>query len=252
MTVDAQGLLICSRYAFAPNSLHYCGPERQSDMLGYVHHASVDRGLIDILNRFETLYPYLVLIASENRIKDPFDPRVVEAYWLGNHLLGSVHTRSLVKHLEDTALLKRRLPNKKFASMMDEVVENGVPQHNFHVMNIYVRTGHLAIPHTVKTMDQCRISWGRVTECVNPTNKKTGARNYIVETRPLIYRDNRLQLGICEKRMVMGIGMKYNVGDWVSVHWGYVCGLLTPLQRRNLAYYTNSAIIAANRSHVVE
>jgi len=244
MMVDTKGLTLCSRYSFAPNSLHFCGPERQKDMLGYVSQAEADGGLVDILNRFETLYPYLVLIASENRIKDPFDPRVVEAYWLGNNLLGSVHTRSLIKHLDDTVGLKQKLPNKKFSSMMDEVVERGVPQHNFHVMNVYVRTGHLAIPHTLTTMNECRISWGKVIECVHP--------NYIVETQPLTYQHNRLALGAVEKKAVMSVGVKPHVGDWVSIHWGYLCDRITDRQRENLAYYTKRALLGANRSHVVE
>ena len=87
MTFDPQGLVTCARYSFAPNSLHYCGPEKQSDMRAYVSDSVTDQGLYDILNRFDTLYNYLQLIGTENDIRDPFDPRVVEAYWVGNSLL---------------------------------------------------------------------------------------------------------------------------------------------------------------------
>lgn len=245
MIADTKGLVLCSRYSFAPNSLHYCGPERQNDMLGYVKESAADGGLAHILHRFETLYPYLVLIASENHITDPFDPRVVEAYWLGNRLLGSVHMRSLVGHLEDTAQLKKKLSKKKFTSMMDEVVIDGVPQHNFHVFNVYVRTGHLAIPHTLTTMDQCRISWGKV-------KKHIDAHHCIVSVRPLVYLGHTLQLGLPEKRTVTSIITSPIVGEWVSVHWGYICDRLTARQRMNLAYYTARALGAANRGRVID
>src|SRR4030042_1170915 len=99
MTLDMQGVMSCSRYSFAPNSLHYCGPERQSDMLGYVQHEAADKGLAEILHRFDTLYKYLVLIASSNHIHDPFDRRVVEAYWVGNNLLARVKTNQFAQHL---------------------------------------------------------------------------------------------------------------------------------------------------------
>ncbi len=43
--------------------------------------------------------PYLQLIARSNDIADPFDARVVEAYWIGNELLDGVEVRQLYDSL---------------------------------------------------------------------------------------------------------------------------------------------------------
>ena len=83
-------LLRCSRYAFGPNRLHYCGPNASNQVYAYMNENIEDLGLRSILEKFKTLYPYLRHIAQANGIKDPFDPRVVEAYWVGNALLDTV------------------------------------------------------------------------------------------------------------------------------------------------------------------
>jgi hydrogenase maturation factor len=207
-------------------------------MLEYVRSAEADGGLAGLLNRFETLYPYLVLIASANHIKDPFDRRVVEAYWLGNTLLRRVKTTAFVNHLTDTLELKKKVPKGKFTPMMDAIV-SGVPQHNFHVMNIFFRTGHHAVPQTISTMDNCRISWGRVIGMTHP--------QYLVETQSLMYQDKRLQLGKREKKVVVSMSVTPKTGDWVSIHWGYVCDILSWRQLTLLKKYTTLALATAVR-----
>ena len=59
----------------------------------------VDGGLTPLLRRFTGALPYLQLIARANAIADPFDARVVEAYWLGNELLDGVEVRQLYDSL---------------------------------------------------------------------------------------------------------------------------------------------------------
>jgi len=133
--------------------------------------------------------------------------------------------------------------------MMDHAIE-GVANHTFHVLNIFIRTGHERAQQTISTMDQCRISWGRVVEILHQTsniaNQKLGSQA-IVEMKPLVYKNAELGLGLEEKRSVISIGVPLKKGDWVSVHWGYVCDILDVRQRRLLAYYTKLAI--AHASH---
>ena len=78
------GVLTCAHYAFPPNSLHYCGPHQSTTIKEYLQAQIAEPRLSTLLSQFETLYPYLQCIAEANNIKDPFDIRVVEAYWLGN------------------------------------------------------------------------------------------------------------------------------------------------------------------------
>lgn len=249
MTFDVTGVSMCSRYSFAPNSLHYCGPEKQADLLGYIENDVADNGLVEILNRFETLYPYLVLIASQNHIHDPFDKRVVEAYWLGNSLLKRVSPKMLGDHVADTLALKKKVAKKDFTPMMDHVV-GGIPHHNFHVMNIFIRTGHHSAPQTLATMDNCRISWGRVLEDVTEDgvgNESAGGKNYLVRMQPLEYRDGKLFLGSPTTKVTTSITLLPQKGQWVSIHWGYICEVLNSVQQNTLKRYTDFAITYANK-----
>lgn len=86
-----EGIIRCSRYAFGPNRLHYCGPDANREILSYIGEGKGDAGLISLLKEFATMYPYLDFISRVNKIFDPFVEQVVEAYWLGNSLLAKVN-----------------------------------------------------------------------------------------------------------------------------------------------------------------
>ncbi len=253
MSNTDSGLLLCARYAFAPNHYHFCGPEKQRDVFEYVNKNVSDRGLADILHRFETLYPYLVLIASQNGMKDPFDRRVVEAYWLGNDLLKTIKAKAFGDHLSDALQLKKKLPARLFSPMINHVV-SGVPHHVFHVMNIFPRTGHAMANHTLHTMDECRISWGRVDNTVNAVNRtpvtsdKIIGNQYVIQTRPLEYKHGNLVLGDPIRKVVTSIAVVPKIGDWVSVHWGFICDVLSKQRIRQLERYTRYAIAHANKA----
>ena len=243
--MDAHGVSDCLRYAFPPNSLHYCGPEKQADIRGYLETHTQDRGLHGILSQFETLYPYLQLIAGSNSIKDQFDRRVVEAYWIGNRLLSNVPKREFHSYLVDTLEVRKKF-SKNGSGMMDGIMTFGLPHHTFHVLTIYVRTGNMAIAHTLHTMDSCRIGWGKVIS----SDEKKGT--YTISMSHLVMRGNALVLDIPIPTTVRSVDGIYHEGDPVSVHWWYICGTLTKRQITNLEHFTKEAIAAANTMHSTE
>src|SRR5205085_7918384 len=85
--------------AFMPNRLTYCGGDDHRSLFDYCIAGVSDPGLRDLLRKFSGAVPYLRLIARCNMIADPFDLRVVEAYWLGNELLQGVEARALYDSL---------------------------------------------------------------------------------------------------------------------------------------------------------
>ena len=159
---NAQGVLRCARYAFMPNRLSFCGPDKNKEIFDYCRHQTIDQGLNLILKEFQVLYPYLKFIARSNKIRDPFDERVIEAYWVGNSLLENVTKSDLYNHLIDGQQLKKKLNKKLFKKVINEIPLGAKPHHNFHVLSVWKRTGHLDVWHTLSTMDLCRISWGRI------------------------------------------------------------------------------------------
>lgn len=238
------GSLMCARYAFMPNKLRYCGGDQNSLLFDYTSSFYQDPGLTGLLKEFETLFPYLKLIAHENKISNPFDKRVVEAYWIGNNLIRNITAQNLYNHIVDTQELKKKLKPKLFEKVVGVIPRGALPHHSFHVINIPKRTGHYPVEHTIGTMDKCRIGWGRVEQVTS--NKLQVTRE------PLIMYKDKIRFGKKEtKSYVWQIGEKSFVnnikkGDWVSLHWDYVCDRLTNIQVRNLKYYTQLSINLAN------
>jgi len=227
--------LHCAKYSFMPNKLRYCGGDKNSELFGYIINGQSDQGLKEILHDFATLGPYLELIAKSNNIMDSFDDRVVEAYWLGNELLLNVKTSQLYYNLIDKHKAKKKLKTNLWNQVVSTLSANAKPNHSYHVFNIPKRTGHYPVEHTIKTMDECRISWGKIISLSGGKAK--------VLYRPLEVA-KKLKLGkpiVKEATYKMdgkGFGENLNAGDWVSMHWSWVCEKLDLRQVSNLKYWT--------------
>ena len=160
--MNYDGLLKCINYSYPPNSLQYCGPDKTEAIIAYKQENIGSDELVSFMKDFHTLYVYLRFIAYENNIKDPFDPHVVEAYWIGNPLLTTVSMKGFWKCLVEDHMLKKRLKQNDLRWLMGKIPQGAVPHHTFHVLNVFTRTGHHTVEHTLETMDACRISWGKV------------------------------------------------------------------------------------------
>ena len=238
------GVLRCSRYSFGPNRLHYCGPDQNRELLAYLEEGVSDAGLVVILKKFATLYPYLQHIARANRVADPFDERVVEAYWIGNDLLDHVSRPALFTHLRDTLRLKDRLGSTEFDRLTEKIRQGAVPHHSFHVLDIWQRTGHVERTHTVDSMDACRVSWGKVLSIDGP--------KVTVQTEPVVLRDSRLEFGAPVEQVVTRALEtaadleQLKPGDLVTMHWRVPCEVITPAQAAALRRYTLRHLQLAN------
>ena len=237
---------MCSRYSFGPNRLHYCGPDKTREIFDYIKYGGSDAGLGNILKEFKTLYPYLRLIAEANNIKNPFDTKVVEAYWLGNKLLETVEKKKYYRNLLEEQEIKKRVGRKSFEEAAGKIMQGAIPHHSFHVLNIWRRTGHLEQEHTLESMDQCRISWGKVSAVDGPFIS--------VKTEPLIYENGKLKLGnpvfqkVIRNLESFGDIAEVAVDDIISIHWGIPCEVITPRQAANLKKHTLESIDYANQT----
>lgn len=242
---NKDGSLLCARYAFMPNKLRYCGGDKNSLLYQYTSSFYQDPGLNELLEEFETLYPYLKLIAYKNKIINPFDERVVEAYWIGNGLLKNIQAKDLFSHIVDVQKLKKKLKPDILDKVIGILPSGAFPHHSFHVINIPKRTGYYPVNHTIETMDKCRIGWGKVIMV-----KKFKLR---VLTRLLEIKNNKIGWGeAIEKEYIWQLGNKGFIknikkGDWVSLHWDFVCDRISKIQLQNLKYYTQLSINLANK-----
>jgi hypothetical protein len=238
------GILRCARYAFGPNRLHYCGPDANAELKTHINERINNPGLEHLLEKFKTMYPYLRQIALSNKIKDPFDDKVVEAYWIGNSLLDKIGKRALYDHLVYDHMLRRKLNVKVFSKLSDKVGKGALAHHSFHVFNIWKRTGHIDEEHTLQSMDLCRISSGVVKSVSGP--------NIVVVTEPLIFTNGKLSLGNpIEKKIIRRLESETDIeelkkGDIVTIHWDVPCEVITRREAERLKYYTLKAVELAN------
>jgi hypothetical protein len=235
------------RYAFMPNRLGYCGAEDHQALLEYGLDGRVDAGLVTLEQQFEGAYPYLQLIARANKLADPFDARVVEAYWLGNELLERVDMGALFRSLEER--FRGRTKPRHWPWLAAKAPAGARPHHSFHVLDVFPRVGLMrsgAADHVLETIEQCRIRWGRVLHVDGATLQ--------AEVVPLALRDGKLELEAPRlevvARWVTGRGFVDDVrdGDWVSVHWGWACDTLTRRQRTSLERYTRHHVALCNQT----
>ncbi len=243
LSAQNNGLLMCARYAFMPNKLQYCGGPNNNELFAYNIENTTDPGLNKLLKEFQTLFPYLKLISEANRIKDPFDYSVVEAYWIGNKLLDNVPLNRLYHHFIDNLSLKKKLTPRDFEILVGKIPQGAIPHHCFHVLNIYFRTGHLAVPHTLTSMDSCRINWGKII--------KIEDTEVTVETQRLNYYDNKLTLIPHTQKVLYRLLNKSFISspkeqELVSFHWGWVCEKISSHQVLNLKKYTQACLDIAN------
>jgi len=239
---DSHGLITCARYALPPNHLQYCGPLKTTEIQAYLRESVSDENLSKIISQFETLYPYLTYIAHEHGIADPFDPRVVEAYWIGNDLLSKLSQKSLYDHFADSLSLKKRLTSKELEWLMGKIPQGALAHHTFHVLNVFTRTGHHSVKHTIETMDSCRIGWGALVSI-----KGSEA---VLSTKQLILLNGKLAMSHEKKKkisIVSGITLsEKDIGSVFTYHWDTICDKITNIQEKNLISVTNSAIGLAN------
>lgn len=238
-----QGTLRFIRYGFMPNRLEYCGPIGDNDaLLGYAVERVSDDGLTPLLQRFTGALPYLKLIAQSNGLADPFDPRVVEAYWIGNELLERVEVRQLYESLVER--FGKQLTGRTRELVLGKAPAGARPHHSFHVLDVYSRVGNRE--PTLRTLDQCRISWGRVVS--------VDGSELVVDRPAVVIRAGKLALSESRQERVLrqldghGFAEAAVCGDWVSIHWGWVCEVLDERQRRDLERYTRYHLAIANQT----
>jgi hypothetical protein len=237
------GTLRFIRYGFMPNRLQYCGPSGENRTLfEYAIEGVRDGGLTPLLRRFTGALPYLQLIARANTIPDPFDDRVVEAYWIGNQLLEGVEVRQLYDSLRER--FGKQLSGRVRELVLGKAPAGARPHHSFHVLDVHSRVGELG--PSLETLDACRVSWSRVV-AVNSAALE-------VDRSPLVLRADKLVLDAPRREQLVrqldgrGFADDARAGDWVTSHWGWVCEVIGERQQRNLERYTRHHLALANQT----
>ncbi|HZY92066.1 MAG TPA: DUF6390 family protein [Thermoplasmata archaeon] len=235
------GVELGARFSIATNRLNFCGPADAEPAL----YAAITSGTRlpearRALERFEALLPYLEAIGAFHRL-DPFDARVVEAYWVGNDLLdpfGPVEFRAIL-----TRLAARGLPRSVAQRLVDHLPAAPIPFHAFHVSFVGVGavTGH--VPTTLPNMESCRPAWGHVLS-IDGSRLRLTKPTLTVEGSRLRLTEGPTAEVEFDPRVLPGV----RVGDALALHWGWPALRLTASQQAAMEKYTRRALSAANEA----
>lgn len=198
-----QGLKIAIKYSIVPCQLGYCGPTDEPEkkiLLEFLRGEKIDEQKIrQILQQFAGTNLYYNFIARSNGITDPFDKKVVEAYWTGNELLDKL---------------------------------NGAGHHSFHVYKIGSITGRIQFTDNLR--DLCRIGWGCVKKIKaekiiiehQPIIRNKNNKLELGEETGKIVGWDKIILPRLE------------IGNIVSIHWDKAIEVLEEQQMANLKKFT--------------
>jgi len=240
------GVELACRYSFRPNILGLCGPQSDFTLFNYV--IKKDRRPKEtkrLLKKFLGAFAYYQLIAQANKITDPFDYRVVEAYWIGNSLLKRVQAEEIKKMILNNFTGPGLLNNNIAKNLIKKLLPRCVPHHSFHVFYLGSVTG--IVPKNLKTFNSCFISWGKVKEIKG---------DYLIVLRANLKREkNKIVLGkpFLEKVLYKMDNKSFiknlHLGDWVSIHWNWACQRLNKQALERLRYWTLYNLKVINRAN---
>ncbi|HTS33184.1 MAG TPA: DUF6390 family protein [Thermoplasmata archaeon] len=235
------GVALGARFSIATNRLQYCGPDGAETALYRAITEGTDLPAARrALSRFEALVPYLETIGRKHQL-DPFDERVVEAYWLGNDLLDSFERSDFLGLLD--RLVRRGLPRSLATRLAQHLPGRPIPHHMFHVGFVGVGnvTGH--VPTTLANMESCRPAWATVV-ALDSSSVTVESPALRVERGRLSLSGTRTEALPYDPKVIPDL----KVGEPVVVHWRTLALRAAAHQLAALRRYTELSLAAANEA----
>lgn len=238
------GAVLFARYAYAPNELGYCGPADAAALFELGVNGRTDADVASIAQRFSGAWPYASLLAELSGIGDPLDEQVMRAYWTGGELLDRIdHEAFAVKLLDYIS----SMAGHYWAHVTRDLLPEAAPTHGFHVFGVYPWSRLLLGDTTgqpLHVLDSCRIRWGQVVG-----SDKT---HVLVRSQRLGWDGAQLTLESeaeeLVRRVIDGRGFVGDPkpGEWLALHWDWVCDRLTELERDELESRTRRQLARTN------
>jgi Family of unknown function (DUF6390) len=237
---ESRGTEMFARYAYAPNTLGYCGPP-----LGAALRDGSVNDVRDAATQFSGAWPYLRVLSKMTGISDPLDHRLVESYWLGGGIGARLDPDEFVDELLAIIGPKTR---RYWGHLTADLACEAAANHCFHVFGVYPWSrllGRGMDEHPLSVLDSCRITWGTVLS--------RDGDDVEVMCQALAWDGQALTLSEPSARRLDVWADGYSampdvaIGDEIAIHWGRLCGRLQPDQIHALADSTSRQLHVTNQ-----
>lgn len=234
-----EGIRLAIAYSRKPNERGFCGPQEDEAKLllkGFLFGENEEEGRVrQILSGFEGAFAYYKLIASKNGIEDPFDERVVEAYWIGNELLENVASSDIKEMIRRDFVGKSRLTARMAEELAARIPFGVKAHHSTHVFHVGSVTGRLVLKG--RLLDMCRVCSGQVGDIEDDRME--------VFYKPTVITEKGAGFGTYKKDYVhydRRLFPHVKRDDVISFHWQEACQVLSKKQAENLNKYTRHTL----------
>lgn len=242
--MTSTGERLFARYAHAPNALGYCGPATAAGLQRVACGVGDDVDVRRLATQFSGAWPYQMMMAQlAGPDVDPLSEEVGRAYWTGNGLTHDLDARRL-----GGMLLERFVGQAGgyWSHLTEDLLDEVTPTHAFHVFGVYPWTRLLptGLPEPLRVLDSCRIRVGEVAE--------VDADSAVVRTDTLAFEDGVLRLEPVgaervSRRTADGtFTEELSPGQWVAIHWGFACDVLTEPEKDELLAWTSLQLDRTN------
>lgn len=227
-----EGVWISTKYSWGCPELTKMGA--QSLIFKFVRSPTQGK-LAVVIAYLERLEPFLYyqLIGMANNIADPFDERIIRAFWLGNDLLKPVTKKDI-----ESFLSKRKdlgVHSLPLIKIMDLI--GGKPNHNFEILwllkdkkpNQILRAKFLE-----DIINKCLVRAGEIIEIKRP--------GLVVKTIAVNAEKKEIVLKERTEKISFGFMGQLRKGDIISVHLGTAREIIERETSKNLLKITEEAL----------
>ena len=238
----SDAILRFARYAYPPNELGLCGPDRSGELAEAIAQGVGHRDLVSVAQAFSGAWPYLELLGDHIGGGEALSDAAVDAYWLAD----PQGRRVSVSALGDS--LRERFGSRLgWPGLRDSINDGGWPSHAYHVFCVYPWVGLIRSGSTdpgLHVINRCRIRSGIVLEL--------SGNVAVVESDHLTWDGTRLRSGdTVTERAEIHPGSGVMTGSRVSLHWGWVCEPISENQKRWLDESQSHHLALANSAGAI-
>lgn len=229
---------------FAAKMVYSCekaAPLRKK-LLDFIINSNI-KNLPEIKSLLKNTDPYLFyrVIALANDIENPFDERVVKAYWFGNDLLENIKREHIEKIVSDYCVIENPLiPALLLIKKLN--LRGIILTHLIYVFNWFlaVKDSDDAIKKNKNEIENCQVSFGKVEVIKKEFRKAT------VSCGPLIFGGIILSDRVAMKEFSSELVVGLKIGDIVACHKGDIVSILDGSEADSLLNYTQRSLNLIN------